>query len=520
MSERPAGPRTRALELLALAVVVAVAFWLRVHDVTSFRIGPDDGNYLNSARIQELQRGGSPIEWIRGDVAWVRELVRLYDEPNQTYQHSYLHQLTARWLYRLGFGALESLRFSSAFLGTLTVLVVAWLVRRLVPSRRGLAILAAAFVALSPLLAFLSRTGWGSMGFTCWYLVFLVFAHRALIEEPEPDARTLRRAAFGMIAASLLAFGWHEGVAPYVAGTALVALAAPWIRGEGWNARAALVSRRWWTYVAGASVVGALTLALLLSPFAQAVWFDPLGRAPEGTSWLELKRLTIQNLFVQQRPDLLITWLMLALALAGAVWLRRADRAAFRWLAGNMVAGPLLLFLFFGDAWLLRAHLPSVVLILVFSACGVAWLTDRLGHAAGVAVGCTVLALTSATTWSSLFGRHLGPLFLQKLYDQSNQLDHRHVDEAMYDLLQREMQPGDAVGVWGDKACIFRLLDRGIAAREDYMENRPPETWPRWVVGVPAGRDGFEGSRFFDKQGGPYRLRAKDGVGRHALYER
>jgi hypothetical protein len=520
MSERPAGPRTRALESLALAAVVAFAFWIRVHDITAFRIGPDDGNYLNSARIHAIERGGSILDWLRADAAWMRELARLYDDANSTYQHSYLHQLTARWLYRLGFGALESLRWSSALNGTLTVLVVAWLVRRLLPARRWLAILAAAFVALSPLLAFLSRTGWGQAGMTCWYLAFLVCAHRALVERPEPDARTLRRAALGMIATSLLAFGWHEGVAPYVAGTALAALAAPWIRGEAWSARAALASRRWWTYFAGASVVGALTLALLLSPFAQDVWFNALGRAPEGTSWFQLKGLTLQNLFVQQRPDLLITWPMLALALAGAVWLRRVDRPAFRWLLANAIAGPALLFLFFGDAWLLRAHLPSIVLLLVFAACGVAWVIDRLGHAAGVVVGCTVIALTAATTWSSLFGRHLGPLFLQKLYDQTNQLDHRHVDEAMYDLLQREIEPGDAVGVWGDKACLFRLLDRGIPAREDYMENRPTETWPRWVVGVPAGKDGFERSRFFDARGGPYRLRAKDNVGRHALYER
>ncbi len=520
MSERPAGPRTRALEILALAAVVAFAFWIRAHDITAFRIGPDDGNYLNSARIQEISRDGSPIDWVRADVDWVRTLVRLYDEPNSTYQHSYLHQLTSRWLYRLGFGALESLRWSSALSGMLTVLIAAWLVRRLLPTRRWLAVLAAAFVALSPLHAFLSRTGWGQAGMTCWYLAFLVFAQRALIERPEPDARTLRRAALGMIATSLLAFGWHEGVAPYVAGTALVALAARWIRGEPWSAHSVLASRRTWAYVAGASVVGALTLALLLSPFARDVWFNPLGRAPEGTSLLQLKGLTLQNLFVQQRPDLLITWPMLALALAGAIWLRRADRTAFRWLAANLIAGPTLLFLFFGDAWLLRAHMPSLVLLLVFAACGVAWVIDRLGHAAGVVVGCTVLALTAATTWSSLFGRHLGPLFLQKLYDQTNQLDHRHVDEALYDLLLREIRPGDAVGVWSDKACVFRLLDRGIVAREDYMEGRPPETWPRWVVGVPAGRDGFERSPFFDAQGGPYHLRAKDNVGRHALYER
>jgi len=49
------------------------------------------------------------------------------------------------------------------------------------------------------------------------------------------------------------------------------------------------------------------------------------------------------------------------------------------------------------------------------------------------------------------------------------------------------------------------------------MEDRPVETWPVWIVGV-AGQ--FERSKFFEKNGGPYVLRAKDAVGRHALYQR
>jgi hypothetical protein len=382
------------------------------------------------------------------------------------------------------------------------------------PRRRWLALLAAAIVALAPLFAFLSRTGWGQAGEACWYLAFLVCAQRALVAVPEPRGRALAASVAGMLATSLFAFGWHEGVAPYVAGTALVALAAPWIRGEAWSVGGVLAARRTWACVAGASALGALTVALLFSPFAQKYWFAPKGRAQASMTWLELKGRSLENLLTQ-RPDLQLTWVVLMLALVGALWLRRADRAAFRWLALNALAGPVMIFLLFGDAWLLRAYLPSLVLLAVFAACGVAWVAERCGHGLGAAVGALALALLAATSWSSLFGRHGAPLFVQKLYDQSNDLEHRHVDEPLYDLLQREIRPGEAVTVFSDKAAIYRLLDRGIRSREDYLEG-PRELWPRWVVGVAAV---FEKTPHFEARGGPYQLRVRDGVGRHALYE-
>lgn len=512
--------KSRALWLFALAFVVLVAGWLRMHDITSFRVGPDDGSYMQSARLHTLTQGGNPITWLGDDVAWAREIAGLYDNPTDSYQHSYLHQLACRWLYRMGFDTLQSLRMSSALLGTLTVLIVAWLVRRAIPSHRWLAVLAAAFVAVSPLHAFLSRTGWGQAGFTCWYSAFLVIAHRVLVAREEPSTKTSIRAALALIATSVLAYGWHEGVVFFVAGSGLVALFAPWIRGEGWSVGAAL-SRRTWTYVAGVSVVVLFLVALFFSDFAQQYWLAPKGRMQDSPhSWLEVKRLTLDNLFVAQRPDLQVTWVMILLAILGAMWMHRVDRTAFRWLALNFVAGPVLLLFLFGDAWLLRAYLPSVVLMLVFSACGIAWIAGRFGHAAGALVGSLVLALTCGTTWQTLFGSHGGALFVQKVYDQRNDLDHRHVDGPLYDLLVRERRPDELVGVFGDKACIYKLQDRGIVARENYMETGAVETWPVWVVGVVKGPNGFEASRFFEKQGGPYVLRAQDAVGRHGLYQR
>jgi predicted branched-subunit amino acid permease len=180
-------------------------------------------------------------------------------------------------------------------------------------------------------------------------------------------------------------------------------------------------------------------------------------------------------------------------------------------------AGPLLLVLFFGDAWLLRAYLPSCLLLLVLSAGGVAWIAHRLGHGAAALAGALALALTLVSTRQSLFGPHLGPLYVQKLYDQANDLDHRHVDDELYALLLAERKDGERVAVYADKACIYKLLDRGIVAREDYLEEGPVESWPAWIVGA---ANVFERSRFFEAQGGPYVLRAKDRVGRHALYQR
>jgi hypothetical protein len=206
---------------------------------------------------------------------------------------------------------------------------------------------------------------------------------------------------------------------------------------------------------------------------------------------------------------------VLALALVGFLALRRADRAAARWLALNAVAGAALLVLLFGDAYLMRAYLPSYVVLDVLAAAGVLAIGQRLGHALGAVAGALLLASLAASSWSTLFGRHLGPLFVQKLYEQNNQLDHRHVDDGLYDLLQRELCPGDRVAAFGDKAVIFKLLDRGIRAQEDYLEG-PREAWPRWIVGAV---NVFEKTPHFEASGGPYRLRARDTVGRHGLYE-
>ena len=86
-------------------------------------------------------------------------------------------------------------------------------------------------------------------------------------------------ASFAMT--SVLAFGYHEGVAPYIVGSGAVVLFAPWILGSGERSLASILqSRRTWTYVWSAIPVGAVTLALALwSPFAQTYWFTSTGKA-------------------------------------------------------------------------------------------------------------------------------------------------------------------------------------------------------------------------------------------------
>jgi MFS family permease len=287
------------------------------------------------------------------------------------------------------------------------------------------------------------------------------------------------------------------------------------VRGERWRVADVLRSPRTWAYAVGAAPAVLLAAALVLwSPFAKSKWGTE-GIAGVGRSWWELKRLSLDNLVGAQRLDLLLTWPLIALAPIGLVWLARRAPSSARWLVLNAVLGAAILFLYYGDAYLARIYLPSFAVLYALAAAGVVALGDRFGPAAGAAVGATVIAFLAGSSWSTLLGRHLGPLFVQKLYDQQNDLDHRHVDDGLYGLLAAEMRPGDRVAAFGDKAVLFKLLDRGVSAREDYLEG-PRAEWPRWIV---AATNVFERSPHFAANGGPYVLRARDTVGRHGLYE-
>jgi hypothetical protein len=516
-------PKVPLWEWLTLLAILCVALLLRTREIEAFYIGPDDGAYLHSAQVQNLERGFRPIEWVREDVAWVRYLADNYSERLLTYQHSYLHQLVARYLYRFGFGALEALRWSSALTGVLTVLLVWWMYARLSPGQRRIGLFAAAILSVLPLHVFLSRTGWGQVGFTCFYTAFLVFLYRTLFVIDSTDTLAFVRAGFGMFVSSLFAFGYHEGVAPYLVGSGVVVLVHAWLRRTEKPGPIAwlLGSKRVWTYTLAVLPVMTFTLLLaLFSTFAKGHWFD--AEVPKDMSWPELKLKTLENVFVDQRLDLQLTWPVLAAALLGVFALLKRDGRLARYLLASAFFGGAILFLLFGHAQLLRAYMPLIVIIAVFAGEGVFafWrmLSMRIGVGAAALFPVALIAMLALITWTSLFGELTHPLFIHNLYAQGDRrgIDHRYVDTDLYAELLARRKPGELVAVNGDKAAIFRLLAHGIVAREDYeYRKRPRSEWPIWVV-APASY--FEREGHTVEKGGPYRLVIKDNVGRHGLY--
>lgn len=501
---------------LVFGAILAVAAWWRVDDLGAFRNGPDDGSYLHSARIHQLERGFDAWNWPAEDLAWIKELFANYDDEIDTYQHSYLHQWTTRVLWRMGFGAIESLRLSSV-LTSLAGVWFAWLLaRRLWKGQAWTALCAALLVAVHPLLVFYGRSGWGQAGFTAFYLGFLAIAWR-LAGDPRPLSRRCAGwCALALAATSLLAFGWQENVAPWIVASSFVVLGMrAWAPTEddapGLAAR--LWSHRTIAYVLGCAPVGAATLALFLySPFAQKYWFDPAGRAQ--LPWFELKSKTLADLFVDQRAFSLVGWIVLAAALLGVVVAWRRSRRACLWLLATAILGCTMLFVFFGDAWLLRAYLPAVAIACLLAAHGALALPRAPAACAALLVAGWCLLATRASLDKGLDD----PFFLRTLYQRASETpkDQRHVDDALYALLAERRVEGEAVGSAFDKVPIFRLLDQGVRASEIAPSgDMPREAAPTWIVGVARL---MKDRRCLVEDGGPYELVVLDGVGRHGLY--
>lgn len=511
--ERAASSGTR--ERVLLALILLAALLLRTVRIEDFYIGPDDGAYLHSAQIDVIEPGGfHPVRWVGEDVEWVRWFAAHYGDSTITYPHCYLHQFVARWFFRFTGGALLALRLSSALTGALTVLFARLFVRRIWPGRRRTALFAAAVLAVLPIHVFFSRTGWGQVGFACFYLGWLSVLHRVLFELADDDRAGFRRAGFGLVLLSLLSFGWGEGVAPYILGSGLVVAAAGLARGG----IGGLFTRRAWTYAWSSVPVGALTLALaLFSPFAQRLWFAK--EAPRGMSWLDLKAQTLGFLFKTSRLDLLLTWPLLLCAAAGVVVaLRRSKRTAL-FLLGSALGGTAILFFFFADAWLVRAHMPLFVALAIFAAIGLDALVARL-WGVGAALAGLVLASLLWITATTLWGRVDDVAFLQRLYNPGAppEVDYRDVDRPILDHLLAHRSADDTYGIFGDKSAIFRLQDAGIrGATENYMEG-PDPVRPKWVVA--ARNTDFAKSPHTIERGGPYRFVVRDTIDRWSLYER
>jgi hypothetical protein len=513
--------RMRAGERVCLVVLLLAAFALRTWRNELFFVGPDEGSYLNSALVQHLEQGGfHPLRWISEDVEWVQHMTRNYSKEAVTYQHSYLHQLLARWLYRIGFGSLQSVRLSSGLTGTLTVFFAWWAIARMWPARRRVGLLAAAIVAFAPLHVFYSRTGWGQIGFACFYLAYTVVLYRLLYVIPEDDRRAMRRAGWTLAMFSLLAYGWHEGVTPYIAGCSVAVLAAPRFAGVPFRLETVLRSRRTWTWVLSAIPVGLFTMALaLFSSFAKDKWFNPRGLV--NLDWWVLKKGSFANIFGSQRVDLLLGWVVIVLAIVGVVEMWRAHRIMACHVLATVGVGALVLFLGFGDAYLVRAYMPVFVAAFLFAGVGLAasaaWIGARSGHLVAGLTVTAVLGVLAFTSWTTMFGRVKSPFFVQHFYSQtsSTERDWREVDAPILERLRTDLRAGETVGVFTDKAAIFRLLDVGIRAKEDYLEG-PPADWPTWVVGTIKGDDGFEGR----PQRAAYDLVLIDTIHRWGLWRR
>lgn len=508
--------RARTRERILLALVLLAALFLRTRRIEDFYIGPDDGAYLHSAQIDVIEPGGfHPVRWVREDVEWIGWFAEHFHEKTVTFPHCYLHQFVTRYFFRFGASSLAALRLSSALTGVLTVLLAWFFVIRIWPQERRFALIAAAVLALLPIHVFFSRTGWGQVGFACFYLGYLWQLHRVTFDLADGDRRGFARAGAGLVVFSLLAFGWGEGVAPYIVGSGLCVVLATLARGG----TRALFSRRTWTYAWSAAPVGALTLALaLFSPFAKEFWFEK--QYPPGTdSWSDLKAQTTQHLFATQRLDLLVTWPVLVLSLVGFVALLRARRTLAWFLFGNALAGSAILFLFFTDAWLVRAFMPLFVVLALLAALGTHVIAERLRAAGPIWIAC-VLGVLGWISWTTLFGRVEDPLFVQHLYrpDAPLDKDFRDVDRPILDHLLAHRAEGDTYGVFGDKSAIFRLQDAGLrGARENYMEGAHALR-PKWVVA--ARNTKFQESPHTIERGGPYRFVVSDTIQRWSLYER
>lgn len=518
MSAADAGAQasSRTRERVLLALILLAALLLRTVRIEDFFIGPDDGAYLFSARVDVLEPGGfHPVRWVQEDVAWVRWFAEHFHEETVTFPHCYLHQFAARWFFRLGAGSLAALRLSSALTGVLTAWFAWLLVSRAWPERRRLALLAAAVVALLPIHVFFSRTGWGQIGFACFYLGWLVFLHRVLFVLDDGDRAGFRRAGIALALLALLAFGWGEGVAPYIVGSGIVVAVAGFARGG----LAGLFSRRTWTYVLGSVPVGGLTLALaLFSPFAKKYWFEK--KYPSGIdSWSDLKAQTIDYLGSAYRLDLLVTWPALVFAVVGLLALLRTRRTLAWFLLGNGLGGSAITFLFFTDAFLPRAYMPLYVVLGILAAAGLDALLER-ARVAGAVVAALVLATLGWITTTTLFGQVASLGFVQHFYMPGAPLDkdYRDVDRPILDHLLAHRKEGEGVGVFGDKSAIFRLQDAGIrGARENYMEG-PQAERPKWVIA--ARNTKFHESPHTIERGGAYRFVVSDTILRWSLYER
>lgn len=494
------------LEWLALLAIVALGFFLRSQDIGAFRLSPDDGNYLCSARVQELERDLSIGEMLAEDVEWVKWIARGDWRSGELYPHSYLHQLAARWLYRFGLSSIAALRTSSAIFGALTAAALYFFAAWLVPQRRRVGLFAALLLAVMPVHVWYSRTGWGVMGCTFFHVMYVALAWQLLAHTSPTDKRRIVRLALGLAATSVLAWGYHEMIAPFVVSMAACFFGARFFGAQLGRAKLA-------AFVASAAPVGLFTIGVyFFSDFAQAHWFEADGEATYG----QMRWESAVSLLTNYRVDLLLTYPVIAFALLGAWSLHEEERALTCFLAANLGLGALLLFFLYQDPYLVRIYFPLAIFAVLFAAEGVARVRRFLPNAAAIGVGASVALYLGLQTWFSLFGPLDHPFFNRYLYvaARGELREPRHVDEHLIAKLRVLLGAHERVTAYADKSPLYRLLDAGIPATETDLKG-PRESLPTWVF---APVKIMSDERRTVESGGEYRLVDQDLAGRIGLF--
>lgn len=509
--------------LVAGIVVLVLALGLRLYDLDSGRMSPDDGEFLHSARVHELVPGRDLGRAVREDAAWVSMLAEDFGRVTDraSFQHSYLHQLAIRWAWRLGgtfgVGRVTALRLDQALLGAATALLVLVWLRRAVPREPMVAWLGGALVATQLLHVHASRTGWGQAACTFFLIAMFALAWR-MRDVPERDTRSLRRHALLIALASVAAYGFHEMATVYVASLALIVVLELGVDDAGrrrWPWR----SRRVGYGLAACAPVGVLTILLALtSEYARRTWFSS---SLYDYGWLEARQLSLRY-FARAGLAQQLGLAVLALAPIGFVGAFLRDGRYARWIALSAGIPTAVLFLKFNDPSLPRIYLPLGVFLCMLAAEGVAVLAalarTRWTRSLVDAIAIGAIVLGAVTSWNTLLAPASAPLHVAGLHRAGEPLpEPRRPLHPLLDALRAELRAADepvGVGwVWGP---LYRLFDAALPAV--VIDPAAPDSeWPRLVV---APLTTMAGGGRLERDGGRWTTVALDRTGQYGLFRR
>lgn len=504
-------------------IILALALVLRLHDLDSGRMSPDDGEFLHSARVHELAPSRDLARGVREDIAWAGMLAEDFGrvEGRSSFQHSYLHQLATRWAWRLGgtigIGRVTALRLDQALLGALTALLVFVWLRRAVPREPLIACFGGALVATQLLHVHASRTGWGQAGCTFFLLSMYYIAWR-MRDVPDRATGRLWVHTCCVALASLAAYGMHEMATVYVAALALVVLLEFGVGDDGrrrWPWR----SRRTWIGLAACVPVGMLTITLLVAnDYARQTWFSS---QLYEYGWLEARRLSLAY-FGKAGMVHQVGLAVLVLAPIGLVGAVLRDARYARWLTLVAFVPTAVLFLRYNDPSLPRIYLPLGVILCMFAAEGLAVLAalarTRWTRSAVDAVAVGAVVLGAVTSWNTLLAPASAPLHVAGLHRAGQPMSEPRrplhpLLEALRGLPRAADEPIGVGWVWGP---VYRLTDASFPAVV-IDPAAPSEQWPRHVI---APLESMAGGGRLDRDGGPWSVVAVDRAGQLGLFQR